>query len=159
MHRNQSGRQRFFIGHDMCNLPEGTHVAQLPPHITITPPALIPEECMNELGKVLEDLSSSPMINIAAIGHATFGTEQNPIRVTKFDRPPELEQLHKKLMSNLGRLGCEYIYGTGFALDNYAPHVSNVILPIGSQAKFSNLTLYGRTSDGMDRIIIKRQLS
>ncbi len=133
---------KFYLAHNIAQLPIGTRFFNNPPHITQTPPAFIAPEKMPEIEEFLQSLAAeTDAIALKSMGMMFVGHRAAPTHATRFEKPPALDFLHRRLISGLGSLGCEFM-SLDYALGNYKPHSEAILLDEDEVINMGNMTVH-----------------
>jgi hypothetical protein len=142
--QSPEGITRFYLAHDISALPVGTRFIKNPPHVTQTPPALVERARMPEVEAFLEEVSAqTDAIALRSMGLMFVGHRNDPTLATRFERTPELDQLHRTLVHGLGKLGCDFP-DLCFALDKYKPHTEAILLDEEERLIMGNISIHAK---------------
>lgn len=133
---------KFYLAHDISQLPIGTRFFKNPPHVTLTPPAYIQTEHMPSVQEFLLKLSEqADTIALESMGFMFVGHRSTPTPATRFEKTPAIKDLHERLVKGLGDLGCNFV-SLEYALENYNPHSEALLVDEGEILTMNNMTTY-----------------
>lgn len=140
--QNPREQVRFYLAHDIAQLPIGTRFLHNPPHVTQTPPAFVDKARMPEVEAFLQEFAETvDTIALRSMGFMFVGHRSEPVPATRFERTPELDFFHRELVHGLGRSGCEFV-SLEYALDGYKPHSEAILLDEGAELPMKNITVH-----------------
>lgn len=140
--QNPEKSHKFYLAHDIANLPLGTRFLNNPPHITLAPPAYIEPENMPNVEVYLQQLATqTDEIALSSMGFMFVGHRDTPTPATRFTKTPELATLHEQLIDGLGKRGCEFV-SLEWTLTGYQPHCEAILLDEDKTLTVNNVTIY-----------------